>query len=150
MKALICMVLPLAMLLLTLSINPACQVDRDAKAEPRSVQHNEESPGAMAWRTTRAEVARLKSLDQEISPPEKDFACEHDAQCTVMDKGCCYGEKRLAINSDAALQWQRSLNQGCLALLKDKKNRALCHQRKFFVNRQNEHARCIDQRCQLQ
>ena len=99
------------------------------------------------------EKTTKQNEDTEISPEADDVKCQEDTDCLIIDKGCCTGEKRVAINSDKFIKLKAKLRLECTKLLADKAKdniHNLCQNRKVLGRFLQETARCVNNKCEIQ
>ncbi len=90
--------------------------------------------------------------DAEIEPTEDDIACKEGDSCVVIDKGCCAGEKRVAVNWKSIQKLRNEQRQGCMKLLADKAKKNIhdiCLGRKVMGRFMSEAPRCHENKCQI-
>jgi hypothetical protein len=132
----------------------SCIIDRHETSDPGSTSYPPQHLKNATLKEAMAKKPRapdLRGKDALITPTPEDLACENQSDCIVIDRGCCLGEKRAAVNKKAAEALQKTREEGCAALLKelsqDNKAPNLCRGRKFYFFRQNENPSCREKKC---
>jgi len=103
------------------------------------------------WTTDIPAKAETKCEDREVElDAAKDQACVEGDSCVVIDRGCCPGEKRVAINWKSLASIKKKLRQGCTELMAaeaQKNNHDICRTRKKLGAFFNESPRCHNKKC---
>ncbi len=90
--------------------------------------------------------------DAELTPDANDTKCTADHQCIVTDKGCCRGEKPIAINKFKVTTLKHKAKNACSALEKSVRETdkiRLCSGREKPFYTQKLRAICKDGQCAL-
>jgi hypothetical protein len=119
--------------------------------EPPIAENTQTEDTALRWGGGIEPKKEQEIPDKEITPdPEKDIACVEGDSCVVIDKGCCPGEKRVAINWKSLTSLKKQLRQGCTELMAEqaKKNiHNICQKRRILGRFFSESPRCVDKKC---
>lgn len=59
------------------------------------------------------------TADQEFTPSDDDTKCFEDTDCDIVEKGCCFHEKPMALAKLRAFEIEQKIMAGCRKLKKD-------------------------------
>lgn len=102
------------------------------------------------WTKEAPGKPETKCADKEVDLKPEDQACAQGDSCVVVDRGCCPGEKRVAINWKSLARVKKNLRQNCTDLMAEEaksNNHNVCRNRKHLGSFFKESPRCVDNKC---
>lgn len=102
------------------------------------------------WGAEIASKPEAQCVDQEVAIEPAHQACSEGDSCVVVERGCCPGEKRVAVNWKSLAIVKKKLREGCTTLMAaqaKENNHNICRNRRQLGAFFKESPRCVKGKC---